>query len=336
MAKEYSFCSSVQNLVKEPHWFGVSILQRKKNLSLLTAAYLGREDCVDILVKGGADVNCTDVLFDRDCRKKIGVKVGYTETCGDLFTLQDGGAPLVYAAAIGNMENIVLLIQEGGDVNLIRNKNTALGMAAQSGNPKCVKYLIEAGANVNVADPAVKPALIRAVQHDREKCVDILIEAGADVNAIHCGTTALAHAAQFEQLKWVYLLIEAAANLNVPSVRSPLMNVISASSDTTLEYRGKCVEMLIKAGADVNLGHMGCFPLDIALSYKYFEYVKILIQAGADVNKRNDVGQHALHPAVQACAEKNILRLLLDSGADVNAKDRSEITVLMKAVDVSS
>ena len=126
MAKECSFCSSVQNLVKEPHWFGVSILQRKKNLSLLAAAYLGNEDCVDILVKEGADVNCTDVLFDQDCRKKIGVKVGYTETCGDLFTLQDGGAPLVYAAAIGNIENIVLLIQEGGDVNLIRNNKEAI------------------------------------------------------------------------------------------------------------------------------------------------------------------------------------------------------------------
>ena len=91
---------------------------------------------MDILVKEGADVNCTDVLFDVDCRKKIGVKIGYTETCGDLFTLQDGGTPLIYAAAVGNIENIALLIQEGADVNLIRNKNTALGMAAQSGNPK--------------------------------------------------------------------------------------------------------------------------------------------------------------------------------------------------------
>ena len=326
----------VQSLVKEPHWYGVNIPQRKKNLSLLASAYLGHEDCVDILVKEGADLNCTDILFDGDCRKNIGVKIGYTETCRDLFTLQDGGTPLIYAAAVGNIENIALLIQEGADVNLIRNKNTALGMAAESGNPKCVKYLIEAGANVNVADPAVKPALMRAVQHDREKCVDILIEAGADVNVIHCGTTALAHAAQFEQLRWVYLLIEVGANLNVPSVRSPLMNVISASSYTTLECREKCVEMLIKVGADVNSGHMGCFPLDIALSYKYFECVKVLIQAGADVNNRNDRGQHPLHLAVHACAEKNILRLLLDLGADVNAKDRSEITVLMKAVDVGS
>ena len=286
-------------------------------------------------------MNCTDVLFDGDCRKKIGVKIGYTETCGDFFTLQDGGTPLIYAAAIGNIENIVLLIQEGADVNLIRTKRTALGMAAQSGSPECVKYLIEAGANVNVVDPAVKPALMYAVQPssisgDREKCVEMLIKAGADVNVIHCGTTALAHVAQFEQLKCVNLLIEAGANVNVPSVRSPLMNVISASPFATLEYREKCVEMLIKAGADVNLGHKGYFPLDTALSCKYFECVKILIHAGADVNKRNDVGQHPLHLALHACAGKSNLRLLLDSGAEVNAEDQQRITVLMKAVDVSS
>ena len=165
-------------------------IQRRKNLSLLAAAYVGHRDCLDVLIKEGADVNCTEQQFDKDCRKKIGVEVGYTETTGDPFTLVDGGTPLIYASALGHLETIKLLVKQGATVNVIKRNRTALGMAAERGHHECLEYLVQAGATVNVAYPSVKPALMYAVHSsdssnisdNQEKCVQLLLKAGACVN----------------------------------------------------------------------------------------------------------------------------------------------------------
>ena len=85
------------------------------------------------------------------------------------------------------------------------------------------------------------------------------------------------------------------------------------------------VKVLLEAGANPNL------PVHDYDSYTHLmaavmngdaseEVVKILIDAGADVNARNDYGATALH-LYEWNANLEKMKLLIQAGADVNARD---------------
>ena len=83
------------------------------------------------------------------------------------------------------------------------------------------------------------------------------------------------------------------------------------------------MEMLIKAGADVNVqmfGHPGYTALMKASANGYHECVKLLLETGADVNDTSTQSQTSLMYSAMfghvAC-----LNLLIGAGADVNTKD---------------
>ena len=59
-----------------------------------------------------------------------------------------------------------------------------------------------------------------------------------------------------------------------------------------------------------------------------YDLVKSLIDEGADVNAKNKYGSIALMIALEE-GHKEICELLIANGADVNAKDKLERTVLM-------
>ena len=54
--------------------------------------------------------------------------------------------------------------------------------------------------------------------------------------------------------------------------------------------------------------------------------VSDLIEKGADVNTRNSYGQTPLHVAVHLRHPEPMARILVDAGADIEAKDNSGMT----------
>jgi ankyrin repeat protein len=71
--------------------------------------------------------------------------------------------------------------------------------------------------------------------------------------------------------------------------------------------------------------------LMLAIQKRQNGLVKILIEKGADVNAKNSHGQGALLIAIASGNDK-IVKYLIDCGADVNAKDNNGRTPLFMAI----
>ena len=76
------------------------------------------------------------------------------------------------------------------------------------------------------------------------------------------------------------------------------------------------------------LGHTALWHA--AISWKPADIVRLLLEKGADVNAKDKYGETALISA-SLCGFTGTVRLLLDKGADVNAKTNDGHTALMYA-----
>ena len=92
----------------------------------------------------------------------------------------------------------------------------------------------------------------------------------------------------------------------------------------------KIAEILLENGAEVNwpLDANGEGPLHEAVRFNCAENVDLLIKRGADVNLRNSNRQNSIHLA----EDSQILKSLLENGAEIDAKDDVGCTALHYAV----
>ena len=131
-------------------------IPKGENSPLFKAAMNGSHQCIDLLIKAGADVNTLDPC---------------------------GGTALMLAARSGHFKSVNILLKAGAEVSIADKYNvTAVMAAAQWGYDACVKALIEAGADVNIPNPTGGCALVQAIYSNNFNCVHMIVEAGACVN----------------------------------------------------------------------------------------------------------------------------------------------------------
>ena len=93
----------------------------------------------------------------------------------------------------------------------------------------------------------------------------------------------------------------------------------------------KCVDLLIKAGADVNMKvRDGLTPLIQVFTNDDDDCLDVLVQAGADVNHASQNGTSPLSVAAFVGSRK-CLETLLIAGADVNIVKKERATPLVRA-----
>jgi len=221
-----------------------------------------------------------------------------------------GGTPLHHAAANGHTPTAQMLAERGADVRRRdRTGQTPLMAATWNGHPETAQMLLEHGAELTVH--------VAAGLGDMPQ-LSVLLAAAATADETDTqNRTPLEWAATCGHADAVALLLQAGAKLdgNPSSPDSPLYGAATRG-------HAEIVQQLIDGGASVN-GQTGTEqpPLHGACRGNSSECAAILLAAGAAVDTHDGWGRStALHIAV-AMSSATLVGMLLENGADSNAKD---------------
>jgi len=256
--------------------------------------------------------------------------------------------PLLDAALIGSARAMKLLLERGAQVDA-QNSSGYTALIYSRGDMEKTRLLLDRGANVKLFGTGAPPvggemsALMQAANRKGGAAVvRELLAKGADVHTgDSVGFTALHGAAAVGDVETMTLLIEKGADVNAPSMANlgftPLINAVMSRETTA-------VKLLLSKGAKVNAATATDKPpmvkngkidlggetaLHFAVPYGPPELVKVLLDAGADVNAKNIQGMTPLMWAVASDYQNpEIIRMLLARGADPKIKSRDGQTAL--------
>ena len=242
-----------------------------------------------------------------------------------------------------NLTQLKMLLDQKASANVADNRGiTPLMYAAEIGSVDAMRLLIERGAEVNAQNAFGSTALMWSAA-DPVK-VRLLLEHGAEVNAAaRSGRTALIVAGFTNpSAEVVRLLLAKGAKVDVQDARhvTPL-NAATFGNDT------ETVRLLLAAGADFETADtfIGLTPLMNAAGNRNLEAVKLLVAKGAKVNavskteglpkiQTGTVEFGGWTPLLMASAfgPPDSVKLLLDAGGKIDAQDYRGFTPLMLAV----
>lgn len=221
-----------------------------------------------------------------------------------------GATPLMHAAVFGTVDALKILLAGGAEANA-KNRVDATALIWAAGDPAKVRLLLKHEADPNAATKQGRTPLIAATSYaGNVETVRLLLDRGANLNAAdQSGNTALFQSAwaadDFEITK---LLVERGANVNAPG-EDGFTTLMMAAANGNLAV----VRLLLAHGANPNAANT---------------------DSRAKV-RHGDIALRALTPLMLAVPHNSrpaIPKLLLDAGAEVNARDVREMTPLMLAV----
>jgi ankyrin repeat protein len=268
----------------------------------------------------------------------------------------DGTTALHWAVRADDGELTQMLLRSGADVNAANRYGvTPLMLAATNGNAAIIDALLRGGADANAALPNQgETVLMTAARTGKPDAIRALLIRGAKVDTPEAefGETPLIWAAQENNAEAVALLIEAGADVNLASAKTKFaspragQSVLPKGGWTPLMYAARedaqeTVRVLARKGANLNLqAPDGATALQLAIINSHYDLAKILLDEGADPNVADVTGMAALYAAVDMntlgwghgrpdpkphgeLGSLDIVRILLERGADPNAKLKS-------------
>jgi ankyrin repeat protein len=340
---------------------------------LMTAARTGKVEALKVLLDHGADVNARERWF--------------------------GETPLIWAAAENHAGAVRLLIERGADVNsrsalqktekrrtgqsvLSLGSWTPLMYAARENAIEAGRALVAARADLNLVDPDGATALVIAIINANYDFAALLVDGGADPNvvdkeaamgplyaAIDMHRLAVGHgrpnprpSGALDAVDIVRRLLASKADPNA-RLKAPTMQRQHTAGDASLGAGATpfmraaksgevdVLKLLLAAGADpaatmpnhstalmfaAGLGWRDGSPAapsyDQGTPEDAVEAIKLLLASGADVNATNDNGDTALHIAVTGRGSEAIVRCLVESGANLKAPNKRGQTPLAAAM----
>jgi ankyrin repeat protein len=252
-----------------------------------------------------------------------------------------GETPLLYAAVVGSLETMNLLIAAGADVNA-QNEFGATALIWSATDLAKVKLLVDHGALVNTATRRGRTALLIAAMSDSSaEIVRFLLAHGADARALDfLKTTTLRAATLGNDTETIRMMIDAGVDVNAADLPGITPLMMAAGWNGNLD----AVKLLLAKGAKVNAVSRPVMGLPsrngpsefgnltallMAAPFGPPELIKTLLDAGADVNARDVRGMTPLMLAIATDRQDpSVLRMLLEHGADPQVRSNLNETAI--------
>ena len=313
------------------------------------------------LILGGSELVRGDFDYFEDSIKTHNVLLRFT----------DGQTPLHLATILGHTGVVDYLLKNNGSIrvqDMMQAQDiggaTPLHEAVRYGRDDIVKLLLAKGANVNALDAMGKtPFLLIIPVNAQLPIYTMLIKAGAKVDQKDMYGDTVLHivtmgATTNEVLK---LLVSKGAPINERNKQgvTPLQLAVEknlgahvlfyansgadinaedkeANTPLTLALHKKDIEMIQTLITKKNVtakDSAGNTPLHTAILHDApFDYIQYIVNTGADVNARNKDGDSVLYLATQKNM-KNVGELLIDKGADIFATNMQNYSPLRLALE---
>jgi uncharacterized protein len=350
----------------------ISLRASQPNTALPDAAMAGDRVAVDRLLKDGADVRASQgdgmtALHWAAMRGDLPITKMLLQAGASVKAETRLGAltPLLLAAQHGHTPIVDALVAAGADVNgADASGTTVLMRAAASGQAGMVDALVRHGADVNARERVMdQTALMFAAAADRVDAIRALIAAGADARATSKVTNLAAltepvnpggaggarpRAPARDQVAGLHRQFRYNELVGTQGGLTPLLFAARQGHRAS-------VEALLDLGADVNqvCAGDGTSPLLMATINGHFDMAKRLIARGADVAVATSAGvtplygvlnvywgPKSMYPQPRAHLQQtttylDLMRLLIDEGADVNARVTKKVWFTSFNTDLS-
>ncbi len=336
----------------------------------MAAVKAGATEQVRSLAASGADLNARQGdgagalhwAAHRDYTQMVRLLL---DSGADVDAQDDHGVTPLALASLNASEGVAaMLLEAGADANLARSTGVApIITAARVGSSEVVRELIRHGADVNAAERSRgQTALMWAIAENHSEVARLLVEAGAAVTVrTKHGFTPLLFAAQQGNVEVAQLLLAAGADVNesAPDGIGGNTNAFVRYTDGTQAHtllvaidsaHREIALFLLEQGADPNHNGAGRTPLHSAVQQKMPEVVEALLARGADPNARLERPLPYVSRAIKldngllptpigatpfwlaaSYADTEIMRLLVDGGADPLLTSNDSTTPLMVA-----
>ncbi|XP_076680771.1 uncharacterized protein LOC143375485 [Andrena cerasifolii] len=319
-------------------------------------------EIIKLLINQGADVNAGDnkdmtplhVAIENDSEEIVELLL---RRSANIHPEGQYGTPLHLAVERGYLQIVDHLIKYGACVNStgtsVYSEDTPLQLAARREHNEVVKLLLERGANVDVQSEGGDTILHCAAENGDSALIEHILKHGPDVNnkSNKSALNAAVLGCGRQYFRIVKSLLEYGFTVD-PEVGNDCNLLHAAVEKGYLTI----VEQLLKYGSDVNISISSTSPLHVAIRKKQEEIAKPLISYGADLNSRDKAGNtpifyaakngdlemvrllltnkanvkdspQVLNTAVQQ-NRRDIVEVLLQHGADVNASTKYGVTAL--------
>ena len=218
-----------------------------------------------------------------------------------------------------------------------RSSNEALSpmaMARQKGFATATATLARAAAGASVAPSTADAGLVAAIEKGDADGAALALRAGAGLEKRDAqGRTPLLLAVTLDQVDIIRLLVSLGADTNAVDHRQDTPWLVTGVTGSVA-----ALNALLPGKPDLTIrNRFGGVSIIPASERGHVDYVRRVVQTGIDVNHVNNLGWTALLEAVilgdGSERYQQIVRILLDAGADPHLADATGVRALQHARD---